>query len=167
MSQPRIPLNVQKMLHDQQQSDIQKSQGQGTHVPNAVLDWVADHSVNGADLPNEQRGQYRVDVNRVSGNQVFRRYHDGTLDIENAKNVIVDVVEKAKGGVWPLTDLDRLILSVAFPSVFNFEDPFLAAKIRTAQVNLSEDEVRLVAAKVALHFHQVMATTNSTLGTGA
>lgn len=168
MTSPRIPLNVQKLMAEKSLNKSTSALNQGSASPAGdVMEWVADSAFQTETRPAGIQSDYRVDIFRTSGNQVFRRYHDGRLDIEAAKNVVVEVVNKVKWGVTPPTDMEKLILSVYFPDVFDFMDPIVAAKMRAAQMNLSQQEIQLVATLVAKHFNEVMTQTLSTSGTSA
>jgi hypothetical protein len=157
------------------ESELNKSLGdsepalhQGYQSPaGLVSEWVSDVACQPMHYAPGIVHDYRVDINRTSGNQVFRRYHDGTLDVMAAKHVVIEVIEQARNGVQPLTDLQKLILSVIFPGVFNFEDPLVVEKMRAAQMNLSLDECQLVAVKVAQHLAEAMKFIVTTSGTSA
>lgn len=176
MSSPRIPLHIQHLL--QERSDgLSKSVGgepalgQGMHSPaGAVAEWTADMAFEAKQFAPGIVHDYRVDINRTSGNQIFRRYHTGMLDVDAACAVVIEILDQARDNnyhVQPLTDLQKLILSVIFPSVFNFMDPVVAEKMRAAQMNLSPQECQLIAVKVTKHLAEIMNYILSTSGTAA
>lgn len=171
---PRIPLHIQKLM---QESEMKKSVGgepalgQGLHSPaGAVAEWTSDMAFEAKQFAPGIVHDYRVDINRTSGNQIFRRFHNGQLDVDAAKAVVIEILDQARDNnyhIQPLTDLQQLILSVIFPSVFNFMDPVVAEKMRAAQMNLSPQECQLVAIKVVQHLAQIMNYVVSTSGTSA
>lgn len=146
----RVPLHLQKSLTGSTQE--------------TVASWVADVSCKPVERAASVHGDYRVPVGRASGNRVFRRYHDGSLDVDAAAALVVDLVNQLKRGVLPLTDTDKVILSVHFPDVFDFMDPIVAAKFRIAQFDLTQEECNIVSAKVSLFLLQAMQAAHSNTG---
>ena len=125
--------------------------------------WVADQSCDTVTPPPGVQSDYRVDINRVSGNQVFRRYKNGQLDTDAARDMVLEVVYKAKSKIAFLTDLEKIVLSVYFPGVFDFLDERVAAKISAHQLNLTPQEIAIVSTKVAiaLQDHMLAAITQT------
>lgn len=121
-------------------------------------DSVTDYSVN-TNVPVRPaivQGDYRVPVGRTLGNVVFRRDVNGQLDIDYAKNLIVDCIHKQKDDESQLTDLERLLLSITYPTVFNYVDAVVAAKMRIIQFHLQDFEVQKICMAVADHLLEEM-----------
>lgn len=174
MPQPKIPLNIQKLYRDMLEP-VTKSTAldQGEQSPaGAVMDWVADQSCSAPVRPAVIQSDYRVDIFRRSGNQMFRRFHDGSLDIEAATIKVLAIVEKAKDqekmqSKGLLTDMDLIVLSVYFPGLHEYAYPLVAAKMAMSQLNLTPQEAQLVASRVALRLSQIMQNIKDTSGTNA
>lgn len=160
-----IPLNIQKKLAELK-SHLSKGgpTAPADSSPDVVQQWVDDQCCAVQVMTPGVHGDFRVPTGRASGNQLFRRYSDGTLDIDAAKDVVVDVIIKLKHGVQPLTDLEKLVLTLHFPSVFNFYDPLVAAKMAAHHLNLSMHEKMMISAKVAQVLQDSMESLIS--GTG-
>jgi hypothetical protein len=112
----------------------------------------------------EMEPQYRAPMDRVNGNEVFRRYPNGDLDLENAKNVVVDIIHKVKDK-GPLTELEKLILGCMYPLMFAFVDPRLASQLMIVQLRLAPWECAMVCQAVDAHLITEM-NYNSGIGGG-
>jgi len=108
---------------------------------------------------------YRTPDNRNIGCVAFRRYPDNSLDFDAAKNLVVDAIHKAKELV-PLTNLEELILSVAFPDAFQFVDPTLASQLSRVNLRLSPMEIMTIRDLVSAHLKAEM-NFNAGLGGGS
>lgn len=108
--------------------------------------------------------QYRAPMGRVNGNEVFRRYPNGDLDLDNAKHVVVDIIHKVKDK-GDLTELEKLILGCLFPLMFPFVDSRLAASLTSVQLRLVPWECALIHQLVADHLTAEMSY-NAGIGGG-
>lgn len=106
---------------------------------------------------------YRAPHERVNGNEVFRRFPDGSLDIDAAKHVVLDCLKTVKEQ-GPITDLQKVILCVFIPQVFNYIDPVVADKMRVIHCRLSPYEVISVTGEVFLHLSEEVAYMRSVRG---
>lgn len=103
-----------------------------------------------AVYPAQMTPQYRTAPDRVNGNVIFRRYVDGTLDVEYAKHQIIDAIHKVRDHV-PLNSMEEAALSCCFPRTFSFIDPGVQESVRTVNLKISLLESMMVAQAVALH----------------
>lgn len=141
---PRLP--VRFLEHNQ---ELLKSQlAHKTEHP--------DHELT-EDVPTvHMEPQFRAPGERNLGNQIFRRLPDGSLDVEAAKMVVVDIIHKLKDGLMP-TELEKLVVGCFFPLQFPFVDGRLAKQISAVQLKLTPWEMALVAQSVAEHLSQEMS----------
>jgi len=110
--------------------------------------------------PAQSEPQYRTPHDRVSGNEMFRRYPDGSLDYAYAKDKVVEAVHKVRdGGV--LTSVERVALSCMFPHMFSGVDSGVSAAVRAVNLRLSAEESMKVALLVAKHLSQEMSFMHS------
>lgn len=108
------------------------------------------------DVPKaHMEPQYRTPPDRVMGNQMFRRYPDGTLDLEDCKHRVVDALRKVKDGLPP-TSLEKVALSCIYPTLFAYVDARLLSSVSAVQLRLSPWEITLIHQKVAEHLIQEM-----------
>lgn len=98
----------------------------------------------------DMQGSYRAPHDRVNGNQMFRRYPDGTLDVEYAKHKVVDAIHKVRDGV-ALNGIEQCALSCCFPQNFSYIDPTCLESMRTVNLKISSHEAQIVATTVAIH----------------
>lgn len=120
---------------------------------------------NTESIPEAQmEPQFRAPRDRNLGNVLFRRNPDGSLEMENAKNIVVDCVHKAADKV-PLTNLEELVLTAIYPTVFSFVDPRLAVPLSAVHLRLAPYEVVLLQQEVASHLTAEM-NYNAGLGGG-
>ena len=113
--------------------------------------------------------QYRTPPDRVSGNQMFRRYPNGDLDIESAKNCVVDALHRVKdsgGTSEQLNSLERVALSVLFPMSFSHVPPGMSGSVAAVQLRVSPAELIMVREVVARHLAEE-ANYNAGLGGGS
>jgi hypothetical protein len=108
-----------------------------------------------AQVP-EDRGTYRTPVGRVNGNAFFRRYINGSLDVEYATQKIVDAIHRVKdgGGVNQLNTEEKTVLSVMFPAQFSFVSEPVVESVAIVQMRLSLPEVDMVRQSVAAHLQE-------------
>ena len=135
-------------------ADLLKAQG-------AILDGPTNTDMGTPEaVPTEtMRPQYRAPLDRPNGNVVFRRYPDGTLDMDDAVAIVMEVVNRVKNsrGVEPLTNQDHAILACVFPPVFGPNvDPGLISSIRSVSLRVTELECMLIAMKVAGTLAEIM-----------
>jgi hypothetical protein len=93
---------------------------------------------------------YNAPSNRENGNLIFRRYPDGSLELDAAKNVIVDIIHKVKSE-GPLTDLEKVVLGVMFPEVWATVDPNVIHDLMRVQLRITPAEASLICEAVARH----------------
>ena len=96
---------------------------------------------------------YRSPSDRVNGNALFRRYPNGDLDIVSAVHCVVDALHRAKesGGMDQLNSLEKVALSVLFPTQFTDMDPMMVSSVAAVQLRLSPLEIMQVRGTVARH----------------
>lgn len=138
---PRIPVRL--LAHNQ---DLVKAQaGQS---PTAT-DYSQDVTV--AQVRPGVQPSYRTPAARVNGNAFFRRYMDGSLDLEYACHLIIDALHHVKdcGGVDSLNTAEKTALSVLFPQSFMEVDATMVAQVAQVQFRLSPAEVEMLRVKVA------------------
>lgn len=98
--------------------------------------------------------QYRAPLDRVNGNEMARRYPDGTLDIDYMKHKIIDALRIVKDQC-ALNAIQELALSVLFPTVFvGIYDPTMADTLCRVNLKITPHERDLVAMAVAEHLIQ-------------
>ncbi len=96
--------------------------------------------------------QYRTPADRNSGNVLFRRYPDGTLDVEYCKHEIIDALNLVRAvGPSGLNSTQQAALCCVFPDMFDFIDSTLVDAVRKVQCKVSKDECNNLKALVALH----------------
>jgi hypothetical protein len=97
--------------------------------------------------------QYRTPADRVSGNQLFRRYPNGALDVEYAKQCVVDALHRVKesGGHDQLNSLEKVALSVLFPMSFDYVPAGMAPAVTSVQLRLGPSELMLIREAVGRH----------------
>lgn len=111
-------------------------------------------------LPAVVRSDYREPMGRVSGNEVFRRNINGELDIDYAKHLVIDALNKYKN-IGELTDAEQLILSIFMPINFKFVDPIIASNMKMTHFRLTDQEVLSVNMAVSDHIWQEMESVRS------
>lgn len=124
----------------------------------SITDWAKDEASNIPVKQASSGGDYRMPTDRTRGCEVFRRYMNGQLDLDYAKNVVIDCLHTYKDGVQ-LTDMEQLILSFCFPAVFNFVDPVIASKMKMLQFRLQDYELFQIQMAVADHLAAEMNYT--------
>lgn len=100
-------------------------------------------------------GTYRTPADRVNGNEIFRRYPDGMLDLGYACNKVIDALHIAKQG-GPLNSVQQAALSALFPMTFNYHDSNMVDHVRTVNCRITPMEAIVVARKVAAHLAEEM-----------
>lgn len=126
-------------------SDLLKAQ---RHDDYRSSDFGAEESAPSADM----RAQFRAPADRANGNVVFRRYPDGSLDLEYAADIVMEVVERVRtsNGTDPLTHQDHAIVGCVFPPVFApHVDHSLIASIRSVNLRITDLECMMIAMKCA------------------
>ena len=83
------------------------------------------------------------------GARVFRRYTDGTLDLEGARHAVLDVLWKLRDRT-ELTPIERAIAAVVLP-----EDDDAPPAVELTLGRLSDEERRRLTAAVAAHLLQI------------
>ncbi len=96
--------------------------------------------------------QYRTPPDRQSGNVLFRRYPDGTLDFEYCKHEILDALNLVRAaGPATLNTAQQAALCCVFPDMFDFIDSTMIDAVRKVQCKVSKDECNTLKALVAMH----------------
>lgn len=144
---PRFPVRFLA-----QNQELLKSQ---TNLAGAELG-ATDYDANESTPTAHMEPQFRAPGDRNLGNQLFRRNPDGSLDIEAAKMVVVDIIHKVKDGL-ALTELEKLAVGCCFPLQFPYVDARLAKQLSAVQLKLTPWEMTLITAAVAEHLSQEMS----------
>lgn len=134
---PNIPLHIQARMR--KSISIDGMVGDSTDV---TVD-AQREVVHGQPGPD-----YRVPVGRNRGNLIFRRWQDGRLDVESAASEVISILAKVRA-YGPITDFEKILLTVAFPGIFSFSDRNIAAKMLTAQGTITVAEMQEIAMVVA------------------
>lgn len=120
---------------------------------------TAGQTLGGTDYTPEQAAayhtamhpEYRTAPDRVNGNVIFRRYADGSLDVDYAKNQIVEAIRKVRDNI-PLNSMEEAALSSCFPNVFShYIDSGVVSSVRAVSCKISLLESQAVSAAVAAH----------------
>jgi hypothetical protein len=91
-------------------------------------------------------------ADRENGNVFFRRYPNGSLDYDYARDKVVDMVHKFKVGSVPLGHEEMLCMQVLFPHSFGDAGGMgMAASIAVVSLRVSEAEQEIVRRMVAGH----------------
>jgi hypothetical protein len=108
------------------------------------------------DVPTGVRTSYRTPTpgERVNGNEFFRRYINGMLDIESAAHKVIDALHRVKdsGGHDQLNSEEKTVLGALFPTQFSE----IGAVIASVQLRISDMEVEMIRQRVALHLAEEM-----------
>lgn len=109
-----------------------------------------------ASMSGVQQGSYRTPPDRVCGNEFFRRYISGVLDLKYAVNKVVDALHRAKdsGGVDQLNNEEKTALSILFPMQFTFIDSSMTAQVAATQLRISPLECETIRQAVASHIQE-------------
>jgi hypothetical protein len=100
---------------------------------------------------------YRTPIDRVSGNEFFRRYLDGRLDIKYAVGKVVDALHRAKdgGGVDQLNNEEASCLRLLFPMPFHdMSNAAVCGTIAAVQFRISELEKEQIRRAVSSHIQE-------------
>lgn len=138
--------------------DLLKSQtgtaspGPGWAGQREGTDWRPGEE-SAVQVPPGVSPSYRAPADRVNGNQLFRRYPNGLLDVEYAKHQVVNALHRVKesGGHDQLNSLEKVSLSVLFPASFDYIPQGMAPAVASVQLRLSPTEVMMVREAVARH----------------
>jgi hypothetical protein len=131
--------------------DLLKS-GPGWAGQREGTDWRPNEESN-YQVPPGVRAEYRTPADRVSGNVMFRRYPNGMLDISLAMSCVVDALHRVKesGGHDQLNSLEKVALSVLFPTMFQYVAPGMAQSVASVQLRLSPVEILQIREAVSRH----------------
>lgn len=154
---PRLPVRFVEG-----NADLLKSMEPGdTGAEAGATDLVITESAPDAHM----EAQFRAPMDRINGNEVFRRFPSGELDVENAKHIVVDLLHKVKD-LHPLTSVEELVLGCMFPLMFpQFVDARLATQLMSVQLRVAPWECAIVTSLVAAHIAAEMSY-NSGIGGG-
>ena len=101
---------------------------------------------------------YRTPADRVNGNEMFRRYLDGRLDIKYAVDKVVDAVHRYKEKDIALYTQEAVSLQILFPGA-GFDggvDPAMANAVAGVNLKLTPQEIALIRFRVASHLAEEM-----------
>lgn len=144
---PRKP--VRFIEGNQELLDVQKSVS-GDQNQHHIDFKVTEHAYEAHMAPS-----YRTPHDRENGNEMFRRYPNGTLDVEYAGMKVVEALHKARDGA-PLTGVEQAALSCCFPSTFRFVDSSVATSVSLVTLRLSPEEHAQISRYVANHLLKEM-----------
>ncbi len=110
---------------------------------------------------------YRAPVDRVNGNEMFRRFLSGMLDLKYSARKVVDAIHHVKLG-FALSPEDRAVLVAMFPGVpaFGGADAGLAEAVSRVNIRISGPERDAIRQIVSMHFAEEM-NWNAGLGGGS
>lgn len=157
---PKRPVRFQE-----DNKDLLKSMGADYRDIEGKTDYVNDTSA--PTVPAGVQSNYRVDSGRVNGNEMFRRYLNGSLDMDYACQQVIDAVHRVKHGAAPLYSQEAVALQVLFPMSFHGElDPSMVAAVASVNLSLVPEETAMIRMKVAAHLSEEM-NYNAGLGGGS
>ena len=139
----RIPLHLQEQLRKATEM------GSTIGVGSADSDMTNYNIDQNREVTTGRMGSdYRYPTGRAHGNTIFRRWNDGTLDVDSAASEAISLLAKVRNRV-PVTDFEKIVLTAAFPGVFQFEDIVVAQKMLALQGSISVMEMQQIAMVVA------------------
>lgn len=106
------------------------------------------------------QAQYRIAPDRVNGNEIFRRYPDGSLDIDYAAMKVVDAIHIVVNG-GPLNSEQKVTLGCLAPDSFNFFDRNMADHVLRTTLRISVLECVSIMERVATHIEEERAYKHS------
>lgn len=104
--------------------------------------------------------QYRIPMDRVNGNEIFRRYPNGMLDIDYAAMKVVDAIHIVVNG-GPLNAEQKTALSCLAPDSFGYIDPGMAASVLRSTLRISVLECVEIMDRVSTHLLEEQAYKHS------
>lgn len=155
---PRVP--VRFVSHNQ---DLVKAQAGQSHASTDYSEDVTVATVQPGVVPS-----YRTPADRVCGNEFFRRYTNGMLDMSYACGKITTALRAVRdcGGVDCLTSEDKVVLSVLFPLSFDEVSASMVDHVARVQLRLTPAEVTAIRMKVAAQLAEEL-NWNAGLGGGS
>lgn len=146
MSLPRVPVYMVP-------GNASLLKGASAGAESGATDFRMDNDYATVTMPMTQ--SYRYPADRVNGNEVFRRYLNGTLDLGYAKDKAVDAIHKVKRRS-PLLPEDCHVLVSLFPGVHEIVSVCSEYGIIPANAfiisKISPMEIDAVRQLVAAHF---------------
>ena len=91
-------------------------------------------------VENRKPNPITADKNRNLGSRLFRRYHNGRLDVRWAKGIVREALYKSNCGI-PLTEHEAVAVSVIYPEV-RFDG--LPKKVVDLKAKLSDSEICII-----------------------
>ena len=145
---PRKPV---RFIEENQ--ELLKSQEGIAGQRKGATDFSEDQTVAQISTPT---AQYRTPVGRVNGNEFFRRYMDGRLDLKYAASKVIDSLHRSKdgGGVDQLNSEEKVCLSILFPEVFTEVDSAITSTVAAVQLRITVEEMHAVRQIVARHLQE-------------
>jgi len=108
-----------------------------------------------ANLQEIPTSTYRAPTpgSRENGNELFRRYLNGVLDLEHAKHCVLDALRRFKDkGI--LNTQEAAALQILFPGVAQFQghiDPGMVAAYRAVNLKITPEESIAISVAVSAH----------------
>jgi hypothetical protein len=140
----------------EQNEELLKSQEGLAGQRQGATDFSEDQPVAQISRPT---AQYRTPIDRVSGNEFFRRYLSGELDMGYAVSKVVDAIHRAKdgGGVDQLNNEEKTCLSILFPQQFHgMDNAYVSGTIAAVQLRIQPEEIAAIRVEVAKHVQEEM-----------
>lgn len=99
---------------------------------------------------------YRTPADRVRGNEFFRRYINGRLDLKYAVSRVVDAIHRVKdsGGHDQLNNQEKTALGILFPLQFSFVGDTMTDAVAMVQMRLALVEVEQIRRAVAAQLQE-------------
>lgn len=140
---PRVPVR-----YNPANRELLKSQDEGLAGQKRTTDYSQELDL--ATVSRSGEDHFRVPSGRNIGNVFFRRFVDGSLDVEHAKHTVLEALHKVKdsGGVDTLNAQEHAALGVLFPSQFGVG---VSSFMGPVQFRLSPLEIESVRQVVAAH----------------
>jgi len=146
--------------------ELLKSMGTDYSSVKGKTDYINDVHANVEMARIEEN--YRTPTGRVNGNELFRRYLDGRLDIKYAVHKVVDALHKYREHAVPLYTQELVALQILFPEVISdgLIDPSMVSAVAGVNVKITPQERELIRIKVASHIAEEI-NWNAGMGGGS
>lgn len=144
---PKVPVR----LLEQNQELLKSTAGQAPGATDySQTETVA--TISGTD----PRATYRTPPDRMCGNEFFRRYINGVLDLRYAVDKVVDALHRAKdgGGVDQLNNEEKTALGILFPMQFATVDSSMTLQVAAVQLKITPVEMEAIRQAVAAHLQE-------------
>ena len=147
---PRRPVTWQE--HN---SELLKSQPGIAGQSKTATDYKQEEDLARISTP---QAQYRTPLDRVNGNEFFRRYIGGQLDLAYACEKVVWALARAKdgGGINQLNTEEQTALGILFPAQFPVMDSGMVGAVAAVHNRLSPMEMQAIRQGVAAKLQEIM-----------